>query len=70
MSAFHTRLDTLARRVQSIISTATGEDAPITAQEAYGQIIEEMELAGFGAPKLAGDFTADDIAALRGGALH
>ncbi len=65
MSDIQTRLETLARRVQRIITTATGHDAPITEREAYAQVVEEMELAGFGAPTLGGDFTVQDVAELR-----
>ncbi len=70
MSELQTRLETLARRVQSIITTATGDDAPITEREAYAQVVEEMELAGFGAPKLGGDFTVADLAELRRSVTH
>ena len=65
MSDFQTRLETLTRRVQRIITTATGDEAPITEREAYAQVVEEMELAGFGAPTLGGDFTVQDVAELR-----
>jgi|GEM_PF-5617586 len=70
MSNIQTRLETLARRVQTIITTATGADAPITSREAYGQIVEEMELAGFGAAKLGRDFTVEDLAGARRTAAH
>ena len=60
-----TRLDTLARRIQAII-THTAEPRPsITRGEAYDQIVEEMELAGFGSPLLGGDFTVAEISHLR-----
>lgn len=36
-------------RIQRIVTTASRSDAPITEREAYEQIIEELELAGFGA---------------------
>lgn len=36
-------------RIQRIVTTVTRQDAPITEREAYEQIIEELELAGFGA---------------------
>lgn len=65
MSDIQTRLETLARRVQRIITTATGDEAPITEREAYAQVVEEMELAGYGAPTLGGDFTVQDVAELR-----
>jgi len=33
-------------------TTASREDAPVTEHEAFEQIVEELELAGFGAPVL------------------
>lgn len=36
------------RKIQKIVTLATSEAAPITSREAYEQIIEELELAGFG----------------------
>lgn len=65
MSNPQTRLDTLARRIQAIITHATESQPPITRAEAYDQIVEEMELAGYGAPVLGGDFTVADISELR-----
>lgn len=59
------RLDTLARRIQGIIAHATDPDPPITRTEAYDQIVEEMELAGYGAPILEGEFTVSDLSELR-----
>jgi hypothetical protein len=41
-------------RIQRIITNASRPDAPITEREAYEQIVEELELAGFGAPFLDG----------------
>jgi hypothetical protein len=35
-------------RIQRIVTLASQEEAPITSTEAYEQIIEELELAGFG----------------------
>lgn len=65
MSDLQTRLDTLARRIQAIITHAAGSHPPITRAEAYDQIVEEMELAGYGAPVLGRDFTVADISELR-----
>jgi len=59
------RLNTLARRLQAIIAHATELDPPITRSEAYDQIVEEMELAGYGAPLLGGDFSVADLSELR-----
>lgn len=36
------------RKIQRIVTLATSDEAPITSREAYEQIIEELELAGFG----------------------
>jgi hypothetical protein len=35
-------------KLQRIITLALRDEAPITSGEAYEQIIEELELAGFG----------------------
>lgn len=45
-------LATALTRVQRIIMVASRPDAPITRGEAYEQIIEQMELAGFGSPEM------------------
>lgn len=70
MSDIQTRLDTLARRLQAIITISTGPQPPITRGEAYDQIVEEMELAGYGAPVLGGDFTVADLSELRRQTAH
>lgn len=70
MNAIQTRLDTLARRIQAIITVSAGLQPPITRGEAYDQIVEEMELAGYGAPMLGGDFTVADLSELRRQAAH
>jgi len=41
-------LETVLHHLQSIVETASGERAPITAREALEQIEEELDLAGFG----------------------
>lgn len=41
-------LETALLKLQKIITLATKREAPITSTEAYEQIIEELELAGFG----------------------
>jgi hypothetical protein len=64
MSDLQTRLETLARRLQAIITTSSVANPPITRREAFDQIVEEMELAGFGAPVL-GEMTMADLADLR-----
>ena len=43
-------LEAALSRIQRIVSTASRADAPVTEHEAYEQIVEELELAGFGAP--------------------
>lgn len=39
-------------RIQRIVSTASRSEAPLTEHEAFEQIVEELELAGFGAPRM------------------
>ena len=39
-------------RLQRIVTIAQREDAPLTEHEAFLQIVEELELAGFGSPDL------------------
>lgn len=51
------------QRIQRIVSTASRPNAPITQHEAYEQIIEELELAGFGAPYLDESISASAEAA-------
>jgi hypothetical protein len=41
-------LETALLKLQKIITLASQSEAPITSTEAYEQIIEELELAGFG----------------------
>lgn len=65
MANIETRLGILARRIQGVIAIATRPEPPITRLEAYDQIVEEMELAGFGAPVHGGDLSADELAELR-----
>lgn len=43
-------LEAALSRIQRIVSTASKPHAPVTEHEAYEQIVEELELAGFGAP--------------------
>ena len=45
-------LEATLSRLQRIVTTASREDAPVTEHEAFEQIVEELELAGFGAPVL------------------
>jgi hypothetical protein len=40
------------QRIQRIVTLASRESAPITSGEAYEQIVEELELAGFGSPEI------------------
>jgi hypothetical protein len=39
-------------RIRRIVCTASQADAPLTEHEAVEQIVEELELAGFGAPEM------------------
>jgi hypothetical protein len=43
-------LEAALSRIQRIVSTASRPHAPLTEHEAIEQIVEELELAGFGAP--------------------
>lgn len=45
-------LEATLSRLQRIVTTASREDAPVTEHEAFEQIVEELELAGFGATVL------------------
>ena len=44
--------ETALHHIQRIVTIASRPGAPITRQEAFEQIIEELELAGFGSPEL------------------
>lgn len=39
-------------RLQRIIASASRNDPPITEHEAFEQIVEALELAGFGSPEM------------------
>jgi len=39
-------------RLQRIVTIAQRERAPMTEHEAFEQMVEELELAGFGSPEL------------------
>jgi hypothetical protein len=45
-------LEAALSRIQRIVSTASQPHAPLTEHEAFEQIVEELELAGFGAPMM------------------
>jgi hypothetical protein len=45
-------LEATLSRIQRIVSTASQADAPVTEHEALEQIVETLELAGFGAPEM------------------
>lgn len=51
-------LDYALRRLQRIVSVASQDDAPVTTREAFEQVIEELELAGYGAPRLDDELLA------------
>jgi hypothetical protein len=65
MTDFQSRLDTLARRLQTVITTASQPSPPITQLEAYEQMVEELELAGYGAAVALGDLSPTEMADLR-----
>lgn len=45
-------LEEAMSRMQRIVTIARRERAPLTEHEAFEQIVEELELAGFGSPEL------------------
>lgn len=45
-------LEGALNRIQRIVATASQDQAPLTEHEALEQIVEELELAGFGAPHM------------------
>ena len=48
-------LEGALNRIQRIVTAASQEEAPLTEHEAFEQIVEELELAGFGAPHMDPD---------------
>lgn len=62
--AWSSRLEGAMSRMQRIVTIARRAPAPVTEHEAFEQIIEELELAGFGAaeldPELAGEHRKAD----------
>lgn len=51
-------LEAALSRIQRIVSTASQRHAPLTEHEAFEQIVEELELAGFGAPVMDAELEA------------
>ena len=45
-------LEAALSRIQRIVSTASRPQAPLTEHEAFEEIVEELERAGFGAPTM------------------
>lgn len=45
-------LEGALNRIQRIVATASQDQAPLTEHEAFEQIVEELELAGFGSPEM------------------
>jgi len=45
-------------RIQRIVGAASQSQAPLTEHEAFEQIVEELELAGFGAPRMDSELEA------------
>jgi hypothetical protein len=62
MPAPHT--ETALHHIRRIVTIASQPGAPITRQEAFEQIIEELELAGF-CPDLQGGPPGDSAAPTR-----
>ncbi len=45
-------------RIQRIVTVASRPSAPVTEHEAFEQVVEELELAGFGSPEPHGEQSA------------
>ena len=43
-----THFETALKHIQRVVTIASAEDAPITMAEAVEQIVETLDLAGFG----------------------
>ena len=56
--ASSSQLEGAMSRIQRIVTIARRAQAPLTEHEAFEQIIEELELAGFGAPELDAELLA------------
>jgi hypothetical protein len=52
MTSFAPHSETALQHIQRIVTIASRPGAPITRQEAFEQIVEELELAGLGSPEL------------------
>ena len=50
MPASH--LEDALSRIQRIVTLASQPKPPVTEHEAFEAVVEELELAGFGAPRL------------------
>ena len=53
LSASH--LEDALSRIQTIVTLASQAEPPVTEHEALEQVVETLELAGFGAPRLDAD---------------
>lgn len=51
-------LEEALTRIQRIVGTASQPRAPLTKHEAFEQIVEELELAGFGTPQMDAELEA------------
>ena len=51
-------LEAALSRIQRIVSTASRPEPPLTEHEAFEQIVEALELAGFGAPVMDSELEA------------
>lgn len=52
MTSLAPHCETALQHIQRIVTIASRPGAPITRQEAFEQIVEELELAGLGSPEL------------------
>ena len=48
----NSHLEYALSRLQRIVTVASQDPAPVTTREAFEQVVEELELAGYGAPRL------------------
>jgi hypothetical protein len=61
-----THCETALKHIQHVVTIASSENAPITLAEALEQIVEALDLAGFGPVAAGGVFaaTADSEASM------
>jgi hypothetical protein len=60
-----THCETALRHIQRVVTIASGENAPITVAEALEQIVEALDIAGFGPVAAQGPVPVQVQAALQ-----